>query len=114
VLVTPFPLFRSDRSSRDPHKCSLCRALEAVAAHLKIIPIMPLLSWIASGLDKWLPSRQGRAQCSCGAIQIDLHVPGSSYGLIDQSTGLCHCKDCVGFLKALGAQGEAFLRNNES
>jgi hypothetical protein len=75
---------------------------------------MPLLSWIASGLDKWLPARQGRAQCSCGAIQIDLHVPGSSYGLIDQSTGLCHCKDCVGFLKALGAQGEAFLRNNAS
>jgi Family of unknown function (DUF6151) len=43
-----------------------------------------------------------------------VHVPGSSYGLIDQSTGLCHCNDCVGFLKALGARGERFLCNNAS
>lgn len=75
---------------------------------------MFLLSWIASGLDQWLPARQAQAQCACGAVQIDVHVPGSSYGLIDQSTGLCHCKDCVGFLKALGVQGETFLCNNAS
>jgi hypothetical protein len=75
---------------------------------------MFLFSWIASGLDKWLPSRRARAKCACGAVQIDVHVPGSSYGLVDQTTGFCHCKDCVGFLKALGSQGEAFLCNNAS
>lgn len=75
---------------------------------------MFLFSWIASGLDKWLPARKGRAQCACGAVQIDVNVPGSSYGLVDQTTGFCHCKDCVGFLKALGTQGEAFLCNNAS
>jgi hypothetical protein len=38
-------------------------------------------------------------------------VPGSSYGLIDQSTEICHCRDCVGFVRCLGSSGEKFLIN---
>lgn len=73
---------------------------------------MALLSWIASRLDSWLPTRRGSGQCACGAVRFDLTVPGSSYGLIDQGTAICHCKDCVGFAKALGTNGELVLTNN--
>jgi hypothetical protein len=73
---------------------------------------MTLLSWIAARLDKLLPTRRGSGQCACGAVRFDLTVPGSSYGLLDQGTAICHCKDCVGFAKALGANGELVLTNN--
>ena len=58
---------------------------------------------VVSLLDRWWPARQGSGQCACGAVKMRLTVPGSSYALVDQTTALCHCHDCVGFVQALAS-----------
>lgn len=59
------------------------------------------MSFIASILDSLLTTkRTGTLECPCGAVKCDLVLPASSYMLIDQTTALCHCDDCIGFCKA--------------
>jgi hypothetical protein len=41
-------------------------------------------------------------------------MPGNSYGLVEQTTVICHCHDCVGFVKAFGGSGEKLLANSET
>lgn len=60
------------------------------------------MSLIASILDRFLKNnaRVGELVCPCGSVKCDLNVPASSFVLVDQTTALCHCVDCVGFCKA--------------
>jgi hypothetical protein len=71
-----------------------------------------LFSYVASLLDRWLPVRVGKCRGACGAVEFQVRVPGSSYGLVEQRTAICHCRDCVGFMKACGPSEEMLLSNN--
>ena len=79
------------------------------------------MSFIASLLDSYVfgggqssrYQRHGKYQCYCGAIQIDLHVPPSSYMIVEQTTAICHCNDCTNFVKACGTNGCKLLKNKD-
>ena len=74
--------------------------------HTALAESHELMSYVASFLDSLFPqARQGTYGCSCGAVRVELCTPFSSYGLVEQTTALCHCRDCVGFVKILGMAG---------
>lgn len=61
------------------------------------------MSFIASLLGSLYfntATRRGTFACPCGAVQLELIVPKSSYGIVEQTSVLCHCHDCVNFCKA--------------
>lgn len=57
-------------------------------------------SMLCKLLDKLYAPRTGHASCLCGAVRIELFTPGSSFALSEQTSCYCHCKDCVGFVRA--------------
>lgn len=51
--------------------------------------------------QSWRSSpRMGTIQCPCGSIQYDIYAPPSSFAIVEQTTAICHCCDCVGFARA--------------
>ena len=70
------------------------------------------MSFLASALDSLFPAcREGTLSCPCGAVQCELRVPFSSYGLIDQTNALCQCNDCLAFCQAC-PNGQAVIHNH--
>ena len=62
------------------------------------------MSLLGSILDSLFATpRRGSVSCRCGTVQLELVVPGSSYGFVEQTTALCHCRDCVGFCQRCGS-----------
>ena len=70
------------------------------------------MSFLASILDSFGTTRRAKYGCCCGAVKIDLNVPGSSHCLVEQTTAICHCHDCMGFVRACGKNGESVTFNN--
>lgn len=70
------------------------------------------MSLIASILDRFLKNqvRVGEFECPCGSVKCELNLPASSFALIDQTTAVCHCVDCLGFCKAC-PNGEFLIDN---
>ena len=79
-------------------------------------------SFLARQIDafltaSWLPSifrceiRTGKIQCPCGAVEIALNVPPSSYALVEQTNAICHCSDCTNFRRAC-PNGDAVKTEN--
>ena len=71
------------------------------------------MSFLALFLDKIFPERRGTFACPCGAVKLTLQVPGSSYGVVEQTNAICHCHDCVGFVQAC-PNGIVVLQNNST
>lgn len=69
-----------------------------------------VMSFVATFLDSLFPARQGTYGCPCGAVQLEIYTPFSSYGWIEQTTALCHCRDCIRFAKALDG-GDELITN---
>ncbi|KAL3902986.1 MAG: hypothetical protein SGARI_005582 [Bacillariaceae sp.] len=59
-----------------------------------------------------VPVRTGTLKCPCGAVEFDLHVPPSSYALVEQTNAICHCNDCVGFCYTLPNRSKVMTSNN--
>jgi len=71
------------------------------------------MSFIASCLDKLFGTRKGTFSCPCGAVQLQLRVPGSSYCLVEQTNAICHCHDCMNFAKAC-PNGQVVITNHST
>lgn len=71
------------------------------------------MSFVAGLIDRLFPARRGKLCCQCGAVQLQLTVPASSYMLLEQTTALCHCSDCLGFCRRL-KNGDAVLTENHA
>ena len=69
------------------------------------------MSFLASLLDKLFITRKGTFACPCGAVQLELTVPASSYCLVEQTNAICHCQDCIQFVKTC-PNGNVVLENN--
>lgn len=64
-------------------------------------------------MDKLFAERNGTFACPCGAIRLKLQVPGSSYGLVEQTNAICHCHDCIDFVQSC-PNGRILLQNNST
>jgi hypothetical protein len=59
------------------------------------------MSFLSKTIDSvFTAKRTGTFECPCGAVKCNIELPASSYKLIDQTTALCQCDDCLGFCQA--------------
>lgn len=71
------------------------------------------MSFLAAALDFVFAQsvRTGSLSCTCGSVRLEINTPFSSHGIIEQTTCICHCRDCVGFCQSLPG-GNILIRND--
>ena len=57
--------------------------------------------WVDTILQEWpfsYETRHGTIECPCGRVKYNVSSPPSSFAFVEQTTAICHCTDCVGFV----------------
>eukprot|EP00977_Amphora_coffeiformis_P007149 scaffold1562_cov170-Amphora_coffeaeformis.AAC.2 len=82
--------------------CKMSRKLILKRGDRMSLTMMLLFPPLSSILDRLFPStlREGTFTCPRGEVQGRISVPASSHVLVEQTSALCHCRDCTTFVEA--------------